>query len=434
MDGDEVKSRALLFRYTSLEVTASSLRATYQLDDRSFVETVEFEGVGDLTAPAATALAHLWYLVAGLSYYKAGAAQRIDLANTPVTNEGRALFRAALLDGLGEFAFRSELSLDDVEIVGGSEAWLHPYLDGDNSSLLTPFGGGIDSVVTVNSLSADLNQTLFVVSPPSGRFAPLEATAAVSGLRVVRATRSIDPEILAKNPLFFNGHVPVTAMITLLAAVAGVANHCGGVVMSNEHSASVPNLQWRGRDVNHQWSKSWIAEQLIGDAIDASIGAHFVVASALRDRSELWVAQRFSTLREYHGTFRSCNRAFSQQVADRAVAWCGECDKCLFIHLILAPFLERDYLVSVLGVEPLANPALRDQLAVLVGLGNHRKPFECVGDPAECSVALLTLASDPAWRDEANIVHLESALSSDLTLDDLLVPQGVSRAPTNWLR
>ncbi len=429
-----MKTRASSLRYSGLEVTSNTLSGRFDLDGREFVESVSFAGVGSLETPEVLAVAQLWYLVAGLSYYKAGAAYRLDLDRTPVSEAGRTLLAAALHDGLGEYAFRNEISLDDVEIVGGVEASVHDYDDADHDAVLTPFGGGIDSVVTLKTLAPSLRQNLFVVSPPSGRFAPLEATAARSGLAVSRATRVIDPALLTKDPTLFNGHVPVTAMITLLGAVAAVADRRGGVAMSNEHSASVPNLTWRGRSVNHQWSKSWIAEQLISDAIRERLGTNLTVCSVLRDRSELWVAREFAQYVEFHETFRSCNLAFTQNVNERSSAWCGECDKCLFIHLVLAPFLERSYLARVLGVEPLADSARLDQLRTLVGLGEQRKPFECVGDPAECTVALSTLASDPAWRDEANIVELAPLVTSDVTLDDLLVSQGASRVPAHWLR
>ena len=157
--------------------------------------------------------------------------------------------------------------------------------------MLVPFGGGIDSVVT--TLLADPRRTLFIVSPSSGRFAPLEDTAAVTGLPIVRATRTLDSQLLGDEP-FFHGHVPVTAMVTLLAAVAAVASGRGGVVMSNEHSASAANLRWNDLEVNHQWSKSLAAEILIAEALSERIGDQLTVASFLRDRSEVWVAQAFS--------------------------------------------------------------------------------------------------------------------------------------------
>ena len=135
------KRRADLFRYVGLAVTERTLRATFELDGRTFVESVEFEGVGDLTAPAATAVAQLWFLVAGLSYYKAGAARRVDLGEIPVGRAGRALLAAALRDGLGEFSYVNDLPLDDVEIVGGADV-VRVDIALDPERVLIPFGGG----------------------------------------------------------------------------------------------------------------------------------------------------------------------------------------------------------------------------------------------------------------------------------------------------
>ena len=426
-------ARATQFAYSGLTLSVSSAVGQFHLDGREFTERVDFSGVGPMNAPAPRAVLELWYLLAGLSYYKAGAALRIDLGETPVSPAGRELLRAAILDGLGEYAYRNALDLADVEIDGGRAATsVETSLEPER--VLTPFGGGIDSVVAVSELSSDLDQSLFVVSPRSGPFEPLEATAAVTGRTVVRATRELDPAIVAGDPSFFSGHVPVTAMITLLAAAAAVADGRGGVVMSNEHSASVPNFVVNGREINHQWSKSWVAEQLISRALVERLGDTLCVASVLRSRSELWVAERFSRLREYHSTFRSCNRAFRQTRAERAITWCGECDKCLFIHLVLAPFMDRAELAGVLGVEPLADPARRTQLRTLVGLGEHRKPFECVGDPSECAVALRAVSELPAWRDVDNVNALVGLLDRDETLEEMLEPRGVSRVPSTWLR
>jgi hypothetical protein len=430
--GDE-RARAEVFYYRGLDVTDRTVRAHYEVDGNHFTELVEFEGTGTLEQAAARAIAELWYLVAGLSYYKANAARTLDLGSVPISVAGITLLRACVIDGLGEFAFRNNLTLDDVIITGGvavtalDQTW-------NPTRVLTPFGGGIDSVVAVHALSDEIDQSLFIVSPPTGRFEPLEATAHVTGLPITRATRALDPAIVRGDARWFNGHVPVSAMITLLAVLAAVADDRGGVVMSNEHSSSVPNVRWRGRDVNHQWSKSWIAEQLLADAVSERLGPGFVVASLLRDRSELWVAQQFAQLTAYHATFRSCNRAFAQDPARRSATWCGHCDKCLFINLMLAPFVERSTLARVLGVEPLADPDCFDQLRTLVGLGSERKPFECVGDPTECAVAVASLRTSVSWRDETNIVALDSLVTPDETLADLLAPQGVSRVPASWLR
>lgn len=427
-----MKHRASRFHYLELEVRSDALRGHYELDGRHFVEEVHFEGDVELQSPEVLAVSELWFLLAGLSYYKAGAAHIVDLGTTPVGDKARALLRAAIIDGLGEFAYTNDLDLGNVEIVGGVQPTLLSIAI-DPQSVLVPFGGGIDSVVTVEKLSSQLNSALFVVSPSSGRFEPLENTARVTGLAVVRATRTLDQQLLSGDETFYNGHVPVTAMITLLAAVAALASGRGGVVMSNEHSSSAPNLRWLDRDVNHQWSKSWVAEQLIADAVAERIGDEFTIASYLRNRSEIWVASEFSKLTAYHHVFRSCNRAFTQRVDERASNWCGECDKCLFIALVLAPFLSRSSLRAILGSEPLASNERRSQLEILVGLGDERKPFECVGDPAESAVALRELMANSEWRNEKNIAELGVLVAPDETMEELLQSRGVSRVPAHWL-
>jgi hypothetical protein len=432
-DAQEVKQRAELFRYVSLEIEESTLLATYELDGRPFVEAVTYDDILLEDNPAVTALAWLWFLLAGLSYYKAGAARRIDLGTTPIGPQGRAMLEAALREGLGEFAYHNDLLLDDVVIVGGAEL-VRAEGHFDAHRVLVPFGGGIDSVVTTSQLSPELDQTLFVVSPPQGRFAPLEATAECTGLEILRATRSLDPRILSPDPSSFRGHVPVTAMVTVLAAVAAAATQRGGVVMSNEYSSSAANLRWKGRDVNHQWSKSYDAEILISDAIEDSVGGGLVVASFLRDRSEVWVAEVFSHLSQYHHVFRSCNRAFSQDPEQRFDTWCGECDKCLFINLMLAPYLSRAALRDVFRHEPLSDPARHEQLRVLVGAGTAFKPFECVGDPNESAVALAKVAELDEWRGVSRLDALAREVSPDRSFDELLDSQGPSRVPAHWLR
>jgi hypothetical protein len=428
-----LSTRAELFSYVGLDVDDKTLVGHYELDGRSFSETIAFDGVGPLTTPTATAVANLWYVIAGLSYYKAGAARRVDLGDVPIGDKGRDLFNAALRDGLGEFSLRNDLVLEDVVISGGANVEAQTT-SLDTHRVLTPFGGGIDSVVTASELSDHVDQTLFVVSPPSGRFAPLEDTAQATGLPVMRVTRSLDAQLLSGDHDFFDGHVPVTAIITLLATVGAVASGRGGVAMSNEHSASLPNLSWHGRDVNHQWSKSWNAEELIAAAVAEVVGDEIVVASFLRDRSEVWVASQFSRLTKFHHVFRSCNRAFTQASERRSLNWCGECDKCIFINLMLAPFLSRTQLFDIFASEPLSSPARFDQLRTLVGLGQEHKPFECVGDPDEAAVALKEVSQLDEWSDVMYLQELSRLTSPDRDFDELLTPQGPSRVPAHWLR
>ena len=220
-----------------------------------------------------------------------------------------------------------------------------------------------------------------------GRFAPLEATAAVTGLDVIRAIADARPADPRGDDSFFNGHVPVTAMVILLGAVAAVASGRGGVALATSIRRRCPICVGTTRTSTISGASRGHAEQLMADAIAERVGDELVVASFLRDRSELWVAQDFA-LKEYHHVFRSCNRAFAQRPEDRATTWCGECDKCVFINLILAPFISRAGAREIFSSEPLSDPRRDAQLARSWALGVEHKPFECVGDPDECAVAL----------------------------------------------
>ena len=92
-------------------------------------------------------------------------------------------------------------------------------------------------------------------------------------------------------------------------------------------------------------------------------------------------AQQFARLTAYHGVFRSCNRAFHQDPAQRLDHWCGRCDKCCFIDLVLAPFMDARGLAAVFaGDEPLEDPANEERFRASSGWAPTTKPFECVGD------------------------------------------------------
>src|SRR6202035_18616 len=73
--------RADTFAYGDVELdpVARTLTCRYRLDDDDFAEVATFDDTVDLTAPGVAAIATLYHLLAGLSYYKAGAARTVEL-------------------------------------------------------------------------------------------------------------------------------------------------------------------------------------------------------------------------------------------------------------------------------------------------------------------------------------------------------------------
>ena len=428
------------FRYDGFAIDPANSAVTchYSTADRAFTERFTFPAGGDWTDPAVVAAVRILYLLAGVSYYKTSAAPIIDLGQMATTAQERDFLHAYFVNGLGEFAYRNGLDLRGLRLEGPVAAPAPAVVyDPQPGRPLIPFGGGIDSIVTVEALAADHpDATLFVVEPQGDRFTAIEDSAAVSGLPVTRVTRTIDHLVLRSAELgFLNGHVPVTAIITAAALVAAVLERRDAVVLSNEWSASVPTVVADDVAVNHQWSKSEEFERAFGDLVLSTLGPGIAVFSYLRPRSELWVSQQFARLTQYHHAFRSCNRAFHQDPAQRLDSWCGRCDKCCFIDLVLAPFMDRVALEAVFaGHEPLQDPTNEERFRALLGLGPDAKPFECVGDTDECRAATLLAAQRADRTDSALLTRFRTELAGTTPADiaTLLQPRGTHRIPERY--
>jgi hypothetical protein len=432
------------FRYDGyrLDPARGLLACRYSLGEYRFEERITFPAAGRWHAPQAAAAARLVYLLAGVSYYKTAAPPVIDLGETAVTDRERAFLRAFYLDGLGEFGYRNGLDLSGLRIEGSATS-SRPPMPGQPAVVsgrpLVPFGGGIDSIVTVELVRARAEPALFVVSRPGDFFEAIERPTAVTGLPVLRAGREIDAQLLRSTALgFLNGHVPVTGIISAIAVMAAVLDGRDAVVMSNEWSASTPTLETMDREINHQYSKSVSFEASFRQVLAESLGGAVSYFSELRPFSELWVAQRFAQLTAYHDSFRSCNRAFYTNPELRLDHWCGECDKCCFIDLILAPYLPAADLDRIFGGrEPLADPDTHGELAArfraLLATSADRKPFECVGEVSECRAAARLAAQRPD-RAQTKLLQVLAAELDDrpdefATADALLRPLGTHFIP-----
>jgi len=423
-------SRGSVFRYREYAVDAERgvLTCRYELDGREFTERVTLPPGEQWHTGQARAAARLVFLLSGVSYYKTAAPPVIDYGATMLTEAEEAFLREFYLQGLAEFAYRNNLDLTALHLQAerGPDQPSAPRTPPGPRRALVPFGGGIDSIVTVEQVRRQADAALFVVSRPADRFDAIEQPAAVTGLPVVRAEREIDPQLLRSAELgFLNGHVPVTGILSAIAVLAAVLTGRDAVVMSNEWSASIPTLEFGGHPVNHQYSKSEEFEAAFRDVLAdqgsgvARLPEYF---SWLRDRTELWVGREFAALTRYHDSFRSCNKAFYTERARRFAYWCGRCDKCCFIDLILAPFLPAETLRRIFAVagEPLDDPGLAAKFRSLLGAG--AKPFECVGEVTECRAAVLLAAR----RDD----RTDSGLLQELAAEVAGWPDAPSQAET----
>jgi hypothetical protein len=135
----------------------------------------------------------------------------------------------------------------------------------------------------------------------------------------------------------------------------------------------------------------------------------------------------------YDDVFSSCNRNFrilGPQPIDR---WCGQCPKCHFVFLALAPFMPKPRLLSIFGRNLLDDASLAAGFDALLEYQEH-KPFECVGEGIESRAALAALAERAEWREDALVARFAEEIlpqldRADLDLDALLKPEGEHRIP-----
>jgi hypothetical protein len=422
----------MTFPASSFDPESGVATFDYQVGDAlRFTETITFPVPA--TPPSAEVLARfravldLLHVVAGVSYYKVRAPHRV-VAPAPVPAAAAALFTAVYTHGLAEYAYRNDLPhvLDLVVEVPGETPPAEPVQTVGRP--LSAVGGGKDSIVTLETLrAAGLDPVPFSVNPNP----VIERVNAASGLPALAARRKLDPQLFALNKAgALNGHIPVTAINSLIAIGTAVLHGHGPVVMSNERSASDPNLLWHGRPVNHQWSKGVEAEGLLRAAVSAHTGLVEPYFSLLRSLSELHIARLYAHTTRYDDVVTSCNQAF--KLHDASERWCGDCPKCRFVFLAMAPQMTRERVLRIFGRDLLADPGQLPGFRDLLGIGGH-KPFECVGEVEECVVALGQLLADPQWATAPVVVALGAEVPASAwaasSATDVLTPAGPAYVP-----
>jgi hypothetical protein len=309
-----------------------------------------------------------------------------------LTDAERHFLTEVVKGGLAEFAYRNDLPDALFPTIAAPR---RPHVEhGEmaaptHTRALVAVGGGKDSIVTLESVRRVADVTLFSVNS----YEPITRTAEASGLPLVQARRALDKRLFALNEAgAHNGHVPVTAVNSIIACLIALRGGFDTVVFANEASSSYGNLAWHGVEVNHQWSKGLGFEGMLRSHA-SPWGVDYV--SFLRPLTELAIVRRFAQL-PYLDVFTSCNRAFHLD-ASRRRNWCGECPKCTFVFLLLAPFVPAAQMDAIFGKDLFADEALRPLFLDLLAIGEGHKPFECVGEPSECRAAYTLLQQHPDW-------------------------------------
>ncbi|MFI4958969.1 MAG: UDP-N-acetyl-alpha-D-muramoyl-L-alanyl-L-glutamate epimerase [Lysobacterales bacterium] len=424
-----------LFRFARCSYADGVAELAYAFDDgEELVERIRFPNAPAVPAAHAEAFEaalRLLHLIAGVSYYKAGVPPKIEVATGPLDDATAELLDQLYFHGLAEFAYRNGLDLRGrIKFPRGAAAPTVHSLSLPKRTLV-PIGGGKDSLVAVEAIkSIGYEATAAWV----GNSALIAACAERTGLPTLNIQRELAPGLFELNRLgAWNGHVPVTAVNSAILAVAAILYGYDSIAFANERSASAATLEYEGQQVNHQWSKSYAFEQLLGDWLHTHVASDLDYCSLLRPYSELAITRAFAKLTPYFEVFSSCNRNFKLLGPKPADRWCGQCPKCHFVFLALAPFLPKPRLLSIFGRNLLDDENQTAGFDALLEYQDH-KPFECVGEGAEARAAMYALSQRPEWQEDALVARFHSEVlpqldASELALEPWLIPSDEHRVP-----
>jgi hypothetical protein len=148
-------------------------------------------------------------------------------------------------------------------------------------------------------------------------------------------------------------------------------------------------VKWLGHEINHQYSKTYDFEKKFREYCSTYLVNDLEYFSVLRLLYEIQIARIFSYMKNYFPVFLSCNESQKTYSGTKKKTgkWCGSCSKCLFVYMILYPFISKDELLSIFGSDLFEKKELLPILKELIG-EKEVKPFECVGTRKEALVAL----------------------------------------------
>lgn len=322
-----------------------------------------------------------------ISYWKCACPKKVIVKCGYLNQEQIKWFKKLYYYGLGEYRYINNIDVSmeemlDIEVTPKEHILNYEDSKKINSiGTLIPIGGGKDSCVTVELLKKDKDNNLCLLI---GGKEPSIKCAEIAGYKdkIIYVTRTIDKNLLELNKQgFLNGHTPFSSMLAFLSYLIAYLTGKKYVALSNESSANESNVE--GKKINHQYSKSFEFEEDFRKYANKYLIANVEYFSILRPLNELQIAKLFSKNEKYHNVFRSCNVGSKKTPWE----WCGSCPKCLFVYIILSPFLYKSNLVKIFKQDLFEKEEMLNTFIELCGYGKT-KPFECVGTYEEVNYAI----------------------------------------------
>lgn len=366
-------------------------------------------------------------LVELVSYWKATCSKNVIIKAGYINKEQIEFFKKLYFYGLGELFYtngitpnyddfiniKCELKEQNIEIPN--------YVGNGN---LIPIGGGKDSNVTLEIMKSDFEDNLCFIINPKQVTLSCAQTAGYLNEKIVTVKRTIDKNLIELNKQgFINGHTPFSALVAFLSYFNAYITGKKYILLSNESSANESNVD--GTKINHQYSKTYEFECDFNEYTKKYFKIDIKYFSLLRPLSEYQIAMLFSNYEKYHEIFKSCNVGSKKEPWH----WCCSCPKCLFVYIILSPFLYKEKLIRIFGEDLFEKEDLLDIFIELTGYGKT-KPFECVGTYEEVRYAITKTISKldkqpyllKYYKEHFELENLNKNLENKYNLENNLNP------------
>lgn len=418
---ERLRSQYPVFSYESfaIEPRGSSLRLQFDYrlgPDLRFSTHTVLEHVPDTwrqtPAPIVENLVFHLGLIESFSYWKATCSPSIVINAGPLSAEQIAWWKDLLLHGMREFFYVNRIDFTSADFVtlAARNSQIPPAYDQPLSNRnLIPIGGGRDSAFTARVLQqAAIPFGCMLLNPiPAAR----RIATAVGCDQPVIVLRTLDARLLELNQAgYLNGHTPFSAMLAFLSAICLMLYDYSNTVIANERSSDESNTIFLGKQINHQYSKSFAFEETFDDYLQKYLVKNARYFSFVRPLYELQIGRAFASYPEMFSVFRSCNR---NQKSD---SWCGACPKCLSVFITSYPFVSGIDLIKMFGADFFDSESAIPIIRQLAGLGEH-KPFECVTTFDEAIASLHLCVAKGKEQGKPLPVALQYARDSILTPD-----------------
>jgi hypothetical protein len=325
-------------------------------------------------------------LIELVSYFKCTCSPNVEIKAGYIDNEQVEWFKKLYYYGLGEFMYVNNINcpydeLMNITVTSDRRFSFNTNYTGNGNMIA--IGGGKDSCVSLNLLKG-LDNTCFMINP---KVPGIESVKTAGYDQLYGIERVIDKNLLDLNSKgFLNGHTPFSAAVAFISYLAAYLNNRKYIVLSNEGSANEPTVL--GTKINHQYSKTFEFESDFNNYTKKFFNIDIKYFSLLRCLSEFQIGMLFSQYKDFHHVFKSCN------VGSKSIPWkwCCNCAKCLFVYIILSPFIPKEEMVSMFGEDMYENESLLNIFIELCGYSD-KKPFECVGTYSEVRYAVSLVIS-----------------------------------------